>query len=84
MVMIHDCIPCQYGDHDGHIDVPGPVPEGLIGGWRCDCKGECRDRPRPEPKYIEDTTDYGALAAELGPLMHGPRAFRERHADENV
>lgn len=35
------CIPCQYGAHEEHVDVPGPVPEGVIGGWVCPCKGEC-------------------------------------------
>jgi hypothetical protein len=50
---IGDCIPCQYGAHDEHQNVPGPVPEGVIGGWICDCKGECRDRPRPKATFIE-------------------------------
>lgn len=71
--MIHDCIPCQYGDHDGHVDVPSPAPEGMMGGWRCDCKGECRDRPRPEPVPAKlDTTDYSEVSKILGALAEGP------------
>lgn len=53
-MMIHDCIPCQYGQHDDHIDVPSPAPEGMMGGWECHCKGECRKKAivRPCP-YCE-------------------------------
>lgn len=46
--MIHDCLPCQYGDHDGHYEVVQAVPEGVMGGAVCLCKGECRDRPRAD------------------------------------
>lgn len=62
MAMVHDCIACQDGAHDLHVDVPGPVPEGMIGGWVCDCKGECRDRPRPTPQIVKDMTDYTAFS----------------------
>ena len=44
MVLLHDCIPCQYGHHEEHQDVPGPVAEGIIGGWRCPCTGDCVER----------------------------------------
>lgn len=47
MVMVADCIACQYGQHDGHIDVPGPVPEGVMGGWQCNCAGDCAERNGP-------------------------------------
>lgn len=63
-MMIHDCIPCQYGFHDEHHDVPNPGIEGLIGGrWECHCKGECvareEERRRNAPLPVIDTTDYG-------------------------
>jgi hypothetical protein len=41
---LHPCIPCQYGAHDEHIEWPERAAEGVMGGWRCPCKGECRDR----------------------------------------
>lgn len=39
-----ECIPCQYGDHDGHHEVVQAVPEGMLGGAMCPCRGECRER----------------------------------------
>lgn len=44
MVMIGDCISCQYGDHEGHTEVTQAVPEGMLGGGRCECKGDCGER----------------------------------------
>lgn len=71
--MIHDCIPCQYGQHDEHQDVPGPVAEGVIGGWVCHCKGECRDRSRPKPTFIET----GLLDPEMVATMEFLRKASE-------
>jgi len=31
------------GEHDRHYRVVQAVPEGMMGGAICDCKGECRD-----------------------------------------
>jgi hypothetical protein len=44
MVMIGDCIACQYGQHDGHHKIVQAVPDGVIGGIRCECKGDCAER----------------------------------------
>jgi hypothetical protein len=69
MVMIHDCIACQDGFHDQHIGTPGPVPEGLIGGWECHCPGDCAERyaRRIERNRgpVIDTTDYASLVEAL-------------------
>lgn len=60
MVMLHPCIACQDGDHANHIPMPGPVPEGMIGGWACPCEGDCK--PPPPPAFIKDMTDYAAFS----------------------
>lgn len=45
MTLVHECIPCQHGNHDAHSDVVSPGIPGLIGsGQTCPCRGECRDR----------------------------------------
>lgn len=51
MAYYGDCIACQHGQHGSHIEVPGPVPEGMIGGWICPCTGDCAER-NPPPKSI--------------------------------
>lgn len=44
MVCLRDCIPCQDGNHDRHYEVTQAVPEGMIGGARCPCTGDCAER----------------------------------------
>jgi hypothetical protein len=44
-VLIVTCIPCHVGAHEEHYEVVQPVSEGVLGGAKCLCKGECRDRP---------------------------------------
>jgi hypothetical protein len=44
-VRITECIACQAGDHDGHEEVVQAVPEGVMGGAKCLCRGECQGRP---------------------------------------
>jgi hypothetical protein len=47
---ITECPPCQMGDHKHHHEVVQAVSEGMMGGSRCLCKGECVERgPRPDP-----------------------------------
>lgn len=38
-----DCPACVMGNHEGHDPKHG-LREGLIGGTRCDCVGDCADR----------------------------------------
>ncbi len=47
MVRISTCIGCQYGHHCDHVRVIQGVPEGVIGGVVCGCKGECEGNPDP-------------------------------------
>lgn len=47
------CIPCQYGDHDDHYEVVQACPPGMLGGARCPCEGECRDRPHAVPLIVD-------------------------------
>jgi hypothetical protein len=49
MVLLTYCIPCQHGDHDGHYEVIQAVPEGMLGGQRCPCRGECIERAKAQP-----------------------------------
>jgi len=37
------CTPCQMGEHQRHHRVVQAVPEGMMGGSVCTCKGECVD-----------------------------------------
>ncbi len=43
MVALTLCIPCQYGDHEHHHEVVQVAPEGMLGGARCPCEGDCVD-----------------------------------------
>ena len=47
-MMIHDCIPCQWGDHSKHVEWPSKPPKGVIGGWKCECDGSCETDGRRE------------------------------------
>lgn len=57
-MLIHDCIPCQRGQHDSHCEVVESVPPGMFGGWRCGCKGDCAERyARTRPDHADPTAD---------------------------
>jgi hypothetical protein len=45
VTFIGRCLPCQFGRHDEHYEVIQAVPEGVMGGAVCGCKGECRNQP---------------------------------------
>jgi len=49
MVLLTYCIPCQHGDHEHHHEVVQAVPEGMLGGVKCRCKGECVERHTANP-----------------------------------
>lgn len=53
MVLVHDCIPCQYGDHDKCMGHYAPAPPGMIGGAMCGCSGECRERAKRTVEVID-------------------------------
>jgi hypothetical protein len=56
------CIPCQYGDHANHHEIVQAVPDGVMGGARCDCRGECqgvRACPYCEGKGCEECDQTG-------------------------
>lgn len=42
-MLLAECIPCQYGQHDDCVGECLP-PEGMIGGSRCSCTGDCHER----------------------------------------
>lgn len=46
------CIPCQFGNHDAHHEVMQAVPEGVMGGAICTCKGECRENASEQRKRM--------------------------------
>lgn len=56
---IGTCIPCQYGDHDGHVEIIQAVPEGMMGGAVCGCKGECINRRKAEA-FADEAARYFA------------------------
>lgn len=66
-MLIHDCIPCQHGDHDACMGVVEKPPPGVIGGWICGCKGECRERDVAKPTvegWVLAKMEARAAAAE--------------------
>ena len=42
---IDKCLGCKLGDHSRHNEVVKSAPEGVLGGVRCFCKGECQGKP---------------------------------------
>lgn len=48
MVLNLTCTACQLGDHKNHVRVIHAVPEGMMGGTQCTCKGECKKRDKGE------------------------------------
>lgn len=69
----HPCIPCQHGDHDGHIGVPEAASEGMMGGWSCPCRGECRSHAPSEPVFQEWTAaEYEQFTALTRALSGQP------------
>lgn len=47
------CNGCADGEHDRHNHVVQAVPEGMLGGGFCPCKGECDGNP-----VIKETVGY--------------------------
>jgi hypothetical protein len=41
MVAFLLCPACLEGRHDEHVEDYAPAPEGVMGGFRCPCKGGC-------------------------------------------
>lgn len=51
MARLSECDACAMGDHSRHYRVVEAVPEGMLGGAVCPCRGECVKRgPRPDPQ----------------------------------
>jgi hypothetical protein len=42
------CSACQMGDHKRHVKRVEKVPDGMLGGSICPCKGECKGKNTPE------------------------------------
>ena len=40
-MMVADCIACRHGNHASHVEWPKRPPKGMMGGHKCECKGEC-------------------------------------------
>lgn len=53
MSRIGECAACQVGDHKRHRRIVQAVPEGMMGGVICTCKGECQeDRTRKNKEFL--------------------------------
>lgn len=59
------CIPCQHGHHERHHEIVQAVPEGVMGGARCRCGGECVDRHK-------NAETVALIPAEIPVLMAVP------------
>lgn len=79
MAMFHPCIPCQYGQHERHDPVPGPVPEGYFGGWICPCEGECVETYEPLEfiPYKPDPEEEARMVEAMEFLDRVSKAQRE-------
>lgn len=66
-MLIHDCIPCQHGDHDGHQRIVQAAPKGMMGGQECHCEGECRNKKTqktPTEKTLTELVQDSGLSQE--------------------
>lgn len=78
MVLLTYCVACKHGFHDS-CQGGQAAPEGMLGGWRCRCKGECVDRKASAPALpgraddeIERLQQRGdAVAHAAREVMHG-------------
>lgn len=53
MSSIVDCPACFSGNHEEHKGDWGIIP-GVIGGTRCECKGDCAERAqRAYEKFVQ-------------------------------
>jgi hypothetical protein len=73
-MLIHDCIPCQHGDHAGHHRIVQTVPEGMMGGQECHCEGECVERAarRPQEPILPLPNDYTKVVEQMDELFGKP------------
>jgi hypothetical protein len=77
MSLIVTCTACQFGRHEDHREVVQAVPEGMIGGSRCDCKGECRDRFANDLGAAQDYLRRGDLDGLAALASRGAKARAE-------
>lgn len=70
-MLIHDCIPCQHGDHASHHRIVQTVPKGMMGGQECHCEGECVERAakRPQEPLLPLPDDYTAIVEDMERLF---------------
>lgn len=77
---ITTCIPCQYGHHDECGAGMSEPPEGMIGGTRCGCEGDCAERyarrsgasgvrPPEDPEGMREAVEAVAQALCAWPMV---------------
>ena len=68
MAALAPCPSCQWGDHEGHIESWKPAPPGVLGGFVCNCKGNCVDEMGPliEEMFRAFTNPVTAQPEDLG------------------
>jgi hypothetical protein len=64
-----DCPACVYGNHDEHVADWGLRP-GLIGGTRCDCKGDCADRAGEAYRRMMSTIEVNLTSPRKQANLH--------------
>jgi hypothetical protein len=52
-MMIALCWGCRFGRHEDHEDWPVKPPEGMFGGMRCDCKGDCEGNVPDDLEWLD-------------------------------
>ena len=69
-----ECSGCQMGNHKRHRRVVQAVPEGMIGGVVCPCKGECKDKTWEDMARSIGAYDLLVRTRRSGTVSHsGPR-----------
>lgn len=56
MSINRDCYACMTGNHEKHNATEG-LRKGLIGGTRCYCTGDCKERVATAYKRMMATVD---------------------------
>jgi hypothetical protein len=85
MVLLTYCLACKYGDHERHTEVIQAAPEGMLGGSRCKCQGECKHFAKhfapPVGPYSRARELYeGAVSDAARTLADDNERLREENA----
>jgi hypothetical protein len=82
MVLLTYCLACKYGDHERHTEVIQAAPEGMLGGSRCKCQGECKHFAPREQGIGPVLESFDMIAREEA--LRAAEKENERLREENA